>query len=181
MADFWADKYWNGKYFNVRYFGTGEELPEGSISATLSGSGSVSADLSAVQAAADISATLSGSGSVSADLSIVAIPADISATLSGSGDITANLEIYVEPEIKPGGWIRRRGARNWETPVPLRTEAIPAYINATISGSGSLEASASAIAPMSAKISGAGSVSSEIESVDRKQIAEDNAFWLLAA
>jgi hypothetical protein len=47
MADFWADKYWNGRYFNTRYFGAGEEVA-GAMSASLSGSGGLSAALTFV-------------------------------------------------------------------------------------------------------------------------------------
>ena len=115
-VDFWADKYWNGKYFNTRYFGAGEELA-GAMSASLSGSGSLSANLTAYQEetpalpksgtrrrrrlvvaeiplrapepiVVNIAASLSGAGMLATRISAIA---SMSGSLSGSGQISADL------------------------------------------------------------------------------------------
>jgi len=115
-VDFWADKYWNGKYFNTRYFGAGEEVA-GAMSASLSGSGSLSANLTAYQEetpalpksgtrrrrrlvvaeiplrapepiVVNIAASLSGSGTLATRISATA---SMSGSLLGSGQLSAHL------------------------------------------------------------------------------------------
>jgi hypothetical protein len=51
MAGFFASKFWPVRYFASKYFGGGEQ-PEGAMSATLSGAGSLSASLTATAEAA---------------------------------------------------------------------------------------------------------------------------------
>jgi hypothetical protein len=107
-VDFWADKYWNGQYFNVQYFGQGQESA-GAMSASLSGSGDISATLNAAQneiqggggfvlprvkpkrkkaIRVNIAASLAGAGDVVATASEAA---NLYASVSGSGDLQAVL------------------------------------------------------------------------------------------
>jgi hypothetical protein len=115
-VDFWADKYWNGKYFNTRYFGADEEVA-GAMSASLSGSGSLSANLTAYQEetpalpksgkrrrrrlvvaeiplrapepiVVNIAASLSGAGTIATRISAIA---SMSGSMSGSGQLSAAL------------------------------------------------------------------------------------------
>jgi hypothetical protein len=93
-VDFWADKYWNGQYFNVQYFGQGEESA-GAMSASLSGSGDISATLTAVEAP-----SIPKSGSRRRRRLVVSqlpirlpdpIPAFMVAKLSGRGDLATKI------------------------------------------------------------------------------------------
>jgi hypothetical protein len=72
MADNFSDRYWSTQYWTVRYFQAGEIDPN-AMSASLSGTGSITADL-----------TAAGDGSMTASLSGAGT---ISATLAGAGEI----------------------------------------------------------------------------------------------
>jgi hypothetical protein len=100
-VDFWADKYWNGQYFNVRYFGQGEEAP-GAMSASISGSGTVAATLTATGSAV-ANPKQRGGGAVFVPIFQfpLSLPAGfMSARIRGSGTLSGELTTRVKGRPK---------------------------------------------------------------------------------
>lgn len=154
MADHFADQYWSGLFWTAKYFQGGEQNP-GAISASLSGSGAIVAELDGIQNTGDLAASLSGGGSASAVLT--SIGTEIPSAITG------------------GGKRRKRARKSWPGKMVLL-----ANLRASVSGNGAITATADAKAIMAAKLNGQGNVDANL-SAQNLFLSTDIEFWLMAA
>lgn len=82
MADHFGNRYFPGRYFPAGYFQDGGEQNPGAMSASLSGSSTLAAQIEAI---GSISAAISGLSTLAADLEAFIVIADNSAGAGYSG------------------------------------------------------------------------------------------------
>lgn len=168
MSPFWTGDYFSPSYWPEGYFGPEQETNPGAMSATLAGSGGLTATASAI--------------------------ADITGELVGTSAIVAALDNATAPPVQPpvligGGWaVSPRPA-----PIPaflsarlsgagqcVATPSALADLSAAVAGSGTLAGTAGAAAGLAASIEAGGALAAR-GTARGKHFVADNQAWLLAA